>query len=105
MRGGESDPDAGARLCGSGHPRERDCPGVVETSMGKAWRVSAANRRSVEFLTPMGRFGQPQEIADAAVFLASEESSYINGHTLVVDGGLLAGNCFGRENLWKSFGE
>lgn len=80
-------------------------PGVVETSMGKAWRASAANRRSVTFLTPMGRFGQPQEIANGALFLASDESSYVNGQTLVVDGGLLAGNRFGRENLWKAFGE
>ena len=37
--------------------------------------------------TPMGRFGQPDEVAWAVVFLASDAASYITGHTLFVDGG------------------
>jgi NAD(P)-dependent dehydrogenase (short-subunit alcohol dehydrogenase family) len=41
-------------------------------------------------MVPMGRIGKPEEIASAAVFLASEESSYISGIDLPVDGGLVA---------------
>jgi 3-oxoacyl-[acyl-carrier protein] reductase len=76
-------------------------PGVIETAMGKKWRASEANRRSVTFLTPMGRIGQPEEVAKAVLFLASDDSSYITGEILNVDGGLLAGNRFGREAIWS----
>ena len=40
---------------------------------------------------PMGRFAQPEDVARGALFLASDESSYVNGHILFVDGGLTAG--------------
>jgi 3-oxoacyl-[acyl-carrier protein] reductase len=39
-------------------------------------------------VVPQCRFGKPEEVAQAALFLASEESSHITGHTLVVDGGM-----------------
>jgi len=40
--------------------------------------------------TPMGRFGKTEELVGAAVFLASDAASYVTGHLLVVDGGMLA---------------
>src|SRR5436189_128384 len=49
-----------------------------------------ARRRRVERI-PLGRFGEPDDVARAALFLASDDASYITGHTLAVDGGYLAG--------------
>jgi NAD(P)-dependent dehydrogenase (short-subunit alcohol dehydrogenase family) len=77
-------------------------PGIVETTMSERWKHRPGALRSVTFLTPMGRFGRPEEIANAAVFLASGEASFVTGHTLTVDGGMTAGNHFGRHEMWVS---
>ena len=64
-------------------------PGPIETEMAR--RVhDAATRRAYGALVPLRRYGRPEEIADAAVFLASDESRYVTGHTLNVDGGFRA---------------
>jgi NAD(P)-dependent dehydrogenase (short-subunit alcohol dehydrogenase family) len=55
-----------------------------------------ARRRRVERI-PMGRFGTPEEVARAALFLASDDASYVTGHTLAVDGGYLAGGLWSRS--------
>ncbi|WP_010268988.1 SDR family NAD(P)-dependent oxidoreductase [Paenibacillus senegalensis] len=63
------------------------CPGFIETRLT---RPAIQNEAVItEYLksVPMGRVGQPDEIADVVLFLASEESRYITGHCLVVDGG------------------
>jgi NAD(P)-dependent dehydrogenase (short-subunit alcohol dehydrogenase family) len=65
------------------------CPGPINTPLLKELFASdpgKAARRLVHL--PMGRFGEPEEIAKAAVFLASDESSYITASTFMVDGGL-----------------
>jgi NAD(P)-dependent dehydrogenase (short-subunit alcohol dehydrogenase family) len=67
------------------------CPGPVETPL--LLRIfgddpAAYERRRVHL--PMGRLAKPREIVNAALFLASDESSYVNGSTFLVDGGLTA---------------
>ena len=61
-------------------------PGFIATDMTKD--VPAATLDQVKATTPMGRLGNPEEVADAVGFLASPRSSYITGHVLSVNGGL-----------------
>jgi 3-oxoacyl-[acyl-carrier protein] reductase len=71
-------------------------PGAIETEMAK-FAHDEATRAAYNYLIPMTRYGTPEEIADAAVFLCSDESRYVHGHTLNVDGGFrAAGLMFGR---------
>ena len=65
-------------------------PGVFRTDLNAA--LLDGTERGKEFLTrtPMRRFGQLDELAGAAVFLASDAASFVTGHLLVVDGGFLA---------------
>ncbi len=63
-------------------------PGYVATEMNTALVEDPAFNQMVVDKTPVGRWGTPQEIASAAVYLASDEASYVNGQTLLVDGGM-----------------
>jgi NAD(P)-dependent dehydrogenase (short-subunit alcohol dehydrogenase family) len=65
-------------------------PGWVATDLNAFAHNDENLRRSIEETVPMGRFAQPEEIVGAAIFLASDASSYVTGTTLVVDGGQLA---------------
>ena len=62
-------------------------PAVVETPATAGMLSDDASRQNTEKLIPMGRVGQPQELANAILFLASDEASYITGAALPVDGG------------------
>ncbi|WP_157216878.1 SDR family NAD(P)-dependent oxidoreductase [Flavisphingomonas formosensis] len=66
------------------------CPGVIETGMTAPLIADPQANAFLKTLQPMPRIGQASEIADAVVFLASDKSSFITGHPLVVDGGCLA---------------
>ena len=61
----------------------------IETEMARSAH-DAATRAAYHALIPMERYGTPEEIADAALFLASDESRYVHGHTLNVNGGFRA---------------
>ena len=82
---------AAQQLSGSGVRVNAICPGLIETGMTKPMYDMARERGQasrIGELNPLRRGGEPEEIARAALFLASDESSYVNGAALVVDGGL-----------------
>jgi len=66
------------------------CPGIVETEMVAAFAMDEEARRQRVAMHPIGRFGQPEDVAGLAVFLASNESSWITGSAFPVDGGYSA---------------
>jgi NAD(P)-dependent dehydrogenase (short-subunit alcohol dehydrogenase family) len=70
------------------------CPGIVDTAMWQAWldEVDDAEAALAEVvkLQPLGRIGRPEEIANAILFLGSDDASYITGTTLFADGGVTA---------------
>ena len=65
-------------------------PGFFPTDLNRNLIMNTDRGRRILEHTPMARFGEQKEIAGAAVFLASDAASFVNGHTLVVDGGYLA---------------
>ncbi len=80
------------------------CPGLIETHMTKALFDMAEAKGRADRLggwTPLRRPGAPQEIAQAALYLSSDESSYVNGQALVVDGGLASTYPFARQDYGK----
>ncbi len=64
-------------------------PGIITTKMSEEMLNDEKTRKELLSNIPLNRFGTPEEIADAAVFLASKDSDFISGHNLAVDGGFL----------------
>jgi NAD(P)-dependent dehydrogenase (short-subunit alcohol dehydrogenase family) len=65
-------------------------PGVFRTALNEGLLDGTDRGRELLARTPARRFGQPEEVAGAAVFLASDSASFVTGHLLAVDGGFLA---------------
>jgi NAD(P)-dependent dehydrogenase (short-subunit alcohol dehydrogenase family) len=88
------------QLYGTGVRVNAICPGLIETGMTRPLYVRARERGTedrIGQLNPLRRGGEPPEIAAAALFLASDDSSYVNGHALVVDGGLSSSHPVGQR--------
>ena len=67
-------------------------PGLVKTDFARAlWEDKEATRK-INAVTPLGRIGDPIDIAGIAVFLASAAGSYITGQTIIADGGMMIAN-------------
>ncbi|MEN9805197.1 MAG: hypothetical protein RIS41_2044 [Actinomycetota bacterium] len=66
------------------------CPGPIMTPLLAKFLSDDAKRQRRLVHVPMGRFGEPHEIAHGAIFLASDESSWMTGQSLIIDGGITA---------------
>ena len=81
------------------------CPGLIETGMTELIfdRARAKGQEDqIGHLNPMKRGGAPVEIANAALFLASDEASYVNGQAIVVDGGLSSSHPFNHQSYGRT---
>ena len=63
------------------------CPGVIDTDMTKPFLTTQKDREFMDNDHPLGRIGQPEEVAKSVLFLASEDSSWTTGAILAIDGG------------------
>ena len=61
-------------------------PGLIDTDMTS--RLDDTQRKTLSATIPLGRFGKPEDVANAVVYLASDEASYVTGQTLRINGGL-----------------
>ena len=96
---------AAQQLSGSDVRVNAICPGLIETGMTEFVYERARAKGQEErlgHLNPLKRGGAPSEIAHAALFLASEESSYVNGHVLVVNGGLSSSHPFNNQSYGRT---
>jgi NAD(P)-dependent dehydrogenase (short-subunit alcohol dehydrogenase family) len=97
---------AAVQLCDSNIRVNAICPGLIETGMTQGiydMARAAGKQEMIGQLNPLRRGGEPSEIAHAALFLASDDSSYVNGHAMVVDGGLSVSHPFTRQAYGCTF--
>ncbi|MEO5640581.1 MAG: SDR family oxidoreductase [Sphingomicrobium sp.] len=96
---------AAQQLTGSNVRVNAICPGLIETGMTE-FVYERARAKGIEdklgHLNPLQRGGHPPEIANAALFLASDQASYVNGHALVVDGGLSSSHPFNAQRYGRT---
>lgn len=80
-----------SNLAGTGVRINAICPGLIETGMTKPifdYARAKGSAGKIGQLNPLRRYGEPEEIAHMALFLASDDASYVNGQAIAVDGGL-----------------
>jgi NAD(P)-dependent dehydrogenase (short-subunit alcohol dehydrogenase family) len=95
---------AAQQLAGSGVRVNAVCPGLIETGMTQFLYDNArakGKEGQIGSLNPLRRGGEPEELASAVLFLASDEASYVNGHAMVVDGGLSSSHPYNRQEFGK----
>ena len=80
-------------------------PGLILGTSFHATHTSPASAQATVAALPLGRAGNPDDVARAVAFLASDEARWITGATLAVDGGLTAGNGVMTDELVVEFGE
>jgi NAD(P)-dependent dehydrogenase (short-subunit alcohol dehydrogenase family) len=93
------------QLCGANIRVNAICPGLIQTGMTQPFydfAKAAGKEERIGHLNPLKRGGIPNEIANAALFLASDESSYVNGHALVVDGGLSVSHPYNHQEYGRT---
>ena len=83
---------AALEVAGTGVRVNIVAPGPVETGMLNRFTGTSEAKAALAGGVPIGRIGEPDEVAAAVEFLASDKASFITGHSLLVDGGKLAGN-------------
>ena len=96
---------AASQLAGSNIRVNAICPGLIETGMTQLMYDRAREKGQegqIGRLNPLKRGGEPMEIAQVALFLASGDSSYVNGQALVVDGGLSASHPFTHQSYGRT---
>lgn len=96
---------AATQLVGANIRVNAICPGLIETGMTELIyeRARAKGQEGqIGHLNPLKRGGAPIEIANAALFLASDEASYVNGQAIVVDGGLSSSHPFNHQSYGRT---
>ena len=79
------------------------CPGLIRTALTERYFADEAFERNLATIVPQGRAGDAGDVANAALYLASDLSSYVNGVALTVDGGWLAEKSFAAPGADDSF--